>query len=132
MWAIGVPGSSAAKRLTSLTLFEKNLKGELFMNVNKIKDGDVLTVAIEGSLDIKTSPQLREAMIGELDNISSLIFNLSDCNYTSSAGLRVILESYQILSAKGGNMSIINVNSMLYDTLKLSGFTDFIDIKRAE
>lgn len=102
------------------------------MNVNKIKDGDVLTVAIEGSLDIKTSPQLREAMIGELDNISSLIFNLSDCNYTSSAGLRVILESYQILSAEGGNMSIINVNSMLYDTLKLSGFTDFIDIKRAE
>lgn len=132
MWAIGVPGSSAAKRLTSLMLFEKNLKGELFMNVNKIKDGDVLTVAIEGSLDIKTSPQLREAMIGELDNISSLIFDLSDCNYTSSAGLRVILESYQILSAKGGNMSIINVNSMLYDTLKLSGFTDFIDIKRAE
>ena len=102
------------------------------MNVNKIKDGDALTVAIEGSLDIKTSPQLREAMIGELDNISSLIFDLSDCNYTSSACLRVILESYQILSAKGGNMSIINVNSMLYDTLKLSGFTDFIDIKRAE
>ena len=102
------------------------------MNVKKTKDGDVLTVAIEGSLDIKTSPQLKEAMKGELENVSSLIFDLADCNYTSSAGLRVILESYQILSERDGGLSIINANSVLYDTLKLSGFTDFIDIKRAE
>ena len=102
------------------------------MNVKKTKDGDVLTVAIEGSLDIKTSPQLKEAMRGELENVSSLIFDLADCNYTSSAGLRVILESYQILSERDGGLSIINANSVLYDTLKLSGFTDFIDIKRAE
>ncbi len=102
------------------------------MNVKKTKDGDVLTVAIEGSLDIKTSPQLKEAMKGELESVSSLIFDLADCNYTSSAGLRVILESYQILSERGGDLSIINANSVLYDTLKLSGFTDFIDIKRAE
>ncbi|SCX84230.1 anti-sigma B factor antagonist [Lachnospiraceae bacterium XBB2008] len=102
------------------------------MNVKKTKDGDVLTVAIEGSLDIKTSPQLKEALKGELENVSSLIFDLADCNYTSSAGLRVILESYQILSERDGGLSIINANSVLYDTLKLSGFTDFIDIKRAE
>ncbi len=102
------------------------------MNINKNKEGDVLKVAIEGSLDIKTSPLLKEAMKGELDGVSSLIFDLADCNYTSSAGLRVILESYQILSERGGNLSIINANSVLYDTLKLSGFTDFIDIKRAE
>lgn len=102
------------------------------MNVKKIKDGNVLTVAIEGSLDIKTSPQLKEAMKGELDDVYGLIFDLSDCTYTSSAGLRVILESYQILSDRGGNLSIINANTVLYNALKLGGFTDFIDIKRAE
>lgn len=102
------------------------------MKIDKTKDGDVMMVRIEGILNIKTAPQLGEDLKGELDDVSRLVFDLAACKYTSSSGLRVILDVYQTLSERGGSMSLINVNKMFYDTLKLSGFTDFIDIKRAE
>ena len=102
------------------------------MNVVKKKDGDVLNVAIEGSLDINTAPELKNQLKGELDDVNKVIFDLAKTEYTSSAGLRVLLETFQILHAKGGTMSMINVNGVFYDILKLSGFTDFLDIQLAE
>ena len=101
------------------------------MNVVKQKNGDVLTVKIEGNLDINTAPELKNQLKGELDDVSKVIFDLEKTDYTSSAGLRVLLEAFQILHAKGGTMSMINVNEVFYDILKLSGFTDFLDIQLA-
>ena len=101
------------------------------MNVEKKKDGDVLTVKIAGSLDIKTAPELRNQIIGELEGASNVVFDLKETSYTSSAGLRVLLEAFQILNAKGGSMSMVNVNDVFYDILELSGFTEFLDIQRA-
>ena len=101
------------------------------MNVEKKKDGDVLTVKIIGSLDIKTAPELRNQIIGELEGASNVVFDLKETSYTSSAGLRVLLEAFQILNAKGGSMSMVNVNDVFYDILELSGFTEFLDIQRA-
>ena len=101
------------------------------MNVEKKKDGDVLTVKIAGSLDIKTAPELRSQIIGELEGASNVVFDLKETSYTSSAGLRVLLEAFQILNAKGGSMSMVNVNDVFYDILELSGFTEFLDIQRA-
>ncbi len=101
------------------------------MNVEKKKDGDVLTVLIEGTLDINTAPELKSQLKGKLDDVNKVIFDLQKTSYTSSAGLRVLLETFQVLHAKGGTMSMINVNEVFYDILKLSGFTDFLDIQRA-
>lgn len=100
------------------------------MNVKKKKEGDVLTVIIEGALNINTAPELSKELKGELDDVKSLIFDLAGTEYTSSAGLRVLLEAFQIMSKNGGNMILINVNKSFYDILKLSGFTDFIDIRQ--
>ena len=102
------------------------------MKVIKQKEADVLTVKIEGSLDINTSPELRSELISEIEEVKEVIFDLGDTVYTSSAGLRVILETFQILRKNGGNMMMINVNSDFYETLKLAGFTEFIDIKQAQ
>ena len=102
------------------------------MTVEKQKDGDVLTVKIEGTLDINTAPDLKNQMQGELDDVSKVIFDLKGTDYTSSAGLRVFLECFQILEKKGGTIAMINVNPAFYDVLKLSGFTDFLDIQRTE
>ncbi len=106
-------------------------KGKI-MNVEKIKNGDVLTVKIEGALDINTAPVLKKELSGKLDDVMNVIFDLQNTNYTSSAGLRVLLEVFQIMSKKSGKMSMINVKGVFYDILKLSGFTDFLDIQKAD
>ncbi len=100
------------------------------MTVTKEKDGNILTVTIEGEVDAKTAPQLREEMEGELDDVMEVYFDLKDCTYTSSAGLRVFLGAYQILEEKDGRMVLRGVNDAFYDILETTGFTDFLEIER--
>ena len=99
------------------------------MTVTKEKNGDVLNVAISGELDIKTAPQLKDELEGQLDDVMEVHFDLKDCPYTSSAGLRVILGAYQVLDEKDGRMVLKNVNDVFMDILSETGFTDFLDIE---
>ena len=99
------------------------------MEVTKQKNGDVLTVSISGSIDIKTAPILRQELDGELDDVNEVIFDLAETTYTSSAGLRVILGAYQILEEKDGRMVLKNVNETFMGILEMTGFTDFLDIE---
>ncbi len=99
------------------------------MNIAKEKDGSRLTVSIEGSLDIRTAPDLSKALEGELEDVNEVYFDLSGTSYTSSAGLRVLLKTFQVMEAKDGRMVLKNVNEDLYDVLKLSGFVDFLEIE---
>lgn len=101
------------------------------MTIKKEKEGEVLVVSIEGTLDINSAPQLTDALEGELDNVNEVHFDLAKTDYTSSAGLRVFLRTFQILDKKDGRMVIENVNETFYDILKLSGFTDFLEITKA-
>ena len=101
------------------------------MNITKTKDGGVLTVAIDGALDIKTAPKLSEALEGELADVNEVLFDLAKTTYTSSAGLRVLLKTFQVLDEKDGTMVLKNVNESFYDVLKLSGFTSFLQVEKA-
>ena len=101
------------------------------MTVKKEKTGDTLLISVEGAIDINTSPQLQAELDGELDDINLIIFDLRESTYTSSSGLRVMLGTYQIMEKKGGRMILRNVNKLFYDILKMSGFTDFIEIESA-
>ena len=101
------------------------------MTVKKEKTGDTLLISVEGAIDINTSPQLQAELDGELDDVKLIIFDLKESTYTSSSGLRVMLGTYQIMEKKGGRMILRNVNKLFYDILKMSGFTDFIEIESA-
>ena len=100
------------------------------MTVTKEKKGNILTVAIEGAVDMKTAPQLKAELDGELDDITELYFDLAKADYTSSAGLRVFLGAYQVLEEKDGRMVLKNVNDAFYEILEMTGFTDFLEIER--
>jgi anti-anti-sigma factor len=99
------------------------------MTVKKEKADGVLTVSVEGSIDVKTAPELKESLNGELEDVTKVIFDLSETAYTSSAGLRVILGTYQTMSKKGGRMILRHVNEVFYNALKSAGFTQFLEIE---
>ncbi len=100
------------------------------MKATKKREDDRLTVAVEGSIDVKSAPELKEELEGELEDISELVFDLTETSYTSSAGLRVFLGAYQTLSKRGGKMILKGVNPAFYDALEMAGFTHFLDIER--
>ena len=99
------------------------------MTVKKEKADGTLTVSVEGSIDVKTAPELKEALDGELEDVTLIIFDLKDTVYTSSAGLRVILGVYQTMNKKGGRVILKAVNEVFYATLKSAGFTQFLEIE---
>ena len=99
------------------------------MTVKKEKNGNILNVAISGSLDINTAPQLKAELEGELDDVDEVYFDLKETDYTSSAGLRVILGAYQVLDEKDGRMVLKNVNETFMNILDETGFTEFLEIE---
>ena len=72
------------------------------MNINITRNENELTVALQGRLDTLTSPDLEEELEDKLDGIEKLIFDFTGLEYISSAGLRVIVGSAQVMEEQDG------------------------------
>lgn len=72
-----------------------NLKEEIEtandLKISKEQAGELLTVRLNGNLNIKTSPQLEAEFTNSLNGVKELILDFTNGEYISSAGLRVIL-----------------------------------------
>lgn len=99
------------------------------MTVEKKKNNDTIIVMITGSVDANTSRELRDEVVKELDDIMCLIFDMTYMDYISSAGLRIILEAYQILEEKGGRVIVENVREELMYIFNLTGFSDYMEFR---
>ena len=86
-----------------------------------------LTVAVAGSLDTLTSPVLEKELEPALVGVSELVMDLKDLEYTSSAGLRVLLGAAQVME-KQGEMIVTNVQDEVMKIFQLTHFTDIFRI----
>ena len=59
------------------------------MTINKKSEGEKLTLTLSGRLDTNTSPALEAELKHSVDGVKELIFDFSDVEYISSAGLRI-------------------------------------------
>lgn len=98
------------------------------MEITKTLNGTELTIALKGSLDSVTSPALEEAIEGIFDGLTKLVFDFASLDYISSAGLRVLLRCYKLMS-KHGKMVIIHVNDDVLDIFEVTGFTNVLTIE---
>lgn len=98
------------------------------MTIHKNREGNKMTVALEGRLDTTTSPQLEGEIRGCLDGITELDFDFQNLAYISSAGLRILLSTQKVMN-KQGNMTIRNVNDDIMDVFDLTGFVDILNIE---
>lgn len=98
------------------------------MVINKTKNGDELTVALEGRLDTTTAPELDDMLKEELGDVKNLVFDFAGLEYISSAGLRVLLISQKTMN-KQGSMVIKNVNEEINEIFEVTGFTDILTIE---
>lgn len=87
-----------------------------------------LVVSVVGRLDTTTAPKFQSQM-DALGSPRLLMFDFAELEYLSSAGLRVILSTYKKLKAVGGETVISSPNETVMQVLKLTGFSDIIQIK---
>ncbi|MCF0143630.1 MAG: STAS domain-containing protein [Firmicutes bacterium] len=98
------------------------------MNINKSVNGDSTVLAVEGRLDTATAPQFEKEIEETVTETADLVLDFANLEYTSSAGLRVILKAQKAMS-KVGQMKLINVNEEVMEVFKITGFTDILTIE---
>lgn len=97
------------------------------MTINKEVNGSKLNIALVGRLDTTTSPELEKELKASLDDIQELVFDFTELEYISSAGLRVLLATQKTMN-KQGSMTVCNVNEMVMEVFEVTGFVDLLTI----
>ncbi|MDL1896359.1 STAS domain-containing protein [Anaerolineae bacterium CFX7] len=93
------------------------------MDLKTDKRDDVAVLAVSGSLDALSAPELADTISSQLDAGSvKLVADLAQLDYTSSAGLRVLLNGVKAARQKGGDLRLAAVQPNVKKVLDLSGF----------
>lgn len=98
------------------------------MTVNKVKEGNVLTLTVEGRVDTTTAPELETVVKAETSDVTKLIMDVTAMEYISSAGLRVLLSAQKIMN-KQGEMIVRGANESVREIFEVTGFSDILTIE---
>jgi anti-sigma B factor antagonist len=97
-------------------------------NVDKKTEGKNLTLSLYGKLDTTTAPELDEVVKNELNGIEMLVFDISNLEYISSAGLRVLLAAQKVMTVQGA-MVIRGVGEEIAEIFEVTGFDNIFTIE---
>jgi anti-sigma B factor antagonist len=95
------------------------------MTIEKIITNNKAELKISGWLDTQTAPQLGEVLDEIAENTTELVFDMSELEYISSAGLRQIVAAHKKMN---GNLTIKNVSDEIMDVFQMTGFNKHLNI----
>ena len=98
------------------------------MTIEKKVNGEGLTLIISGRLDTQTAPELENELDAVVNGIKDLTFDMSNLEYISSAGLRVILKAQKVMNTQG-SMKLTGVNDSIMEVFDITGFLDILTIE---
>ena len=98
------------------------------MEITQKREGNNFEVAISGRLDTVSSPQLQSEMEAVTAEAESVVLDLKDLEYISSAGLRVILLVKKAMDQKG-TLVLKNVSETVMAILDVTGFSTILTIE---
>ena len=97
------------------------------MDIQSKQANEVTILSLNGSIDALTAPMITEYIQGLVAKGSTkLVADFSGVDYTSSAGLRVLLGAIKETRAQGGDMRLAGVQPDVLKVLNLSGFTNIL------
>ena len=91
------------------------------MTLTTEKNGTQLTVHLSGELNTVTAPELSGLLDKELGGVKALTLDFAECDYVSSAGLRLLLATFKQMRAANGSMALANIGENFRDVLKNTG-----------
>ena len=93
------------------------------MTLNQELHEGCLILRPVGRLDNSSSPELDRAVAAQVDaGVTAMVFDFSDMDYISSAGLRVVLLAGKRLRFAGGSMALAGMRDLVREVFEISGF----------
>ena len=96
------------------------------MEIKTTAEGNKLTIAVSGRVDTVTAPELAADL--NFGDAQSVVIDLKDVPYMSSAGLRLLLTAHKTMLAKGGDLQVANVQPSVREVLDITGFSDILNL----
>jgi anti-sigma B factor antagonist len=99
------------------------------MEIQSKQEGDVTILSLKGSIDALTAPKITEYIQGLVAKGNTrLVADFNGVDYTSSAGLRVLLGAIKETRSQGGDIRLVGVQPDVMKVLNLSGFTNILKL----
>ena len=98
------------------------------MTIEKKINGETITLIVSGRLDTQTAPELENELDTVLSGVKELTFDMTNLEYVSSAGLRVILKAQKTMNTQG-SMKLTGVNDSIMEVFDITGFLDILTIE---
>ena len=88
------------------------------------QQGDITIIAPRKSVDVSTAPELEQFIVNQIDNgARNMIIDLSQVDYISSVGLRVMLLAAKKLRKLEGTVIFSGLNDLVLEVFELTGLT---------
>lgn len=98
------------------------------LGIDKTIDGANATIALTGRLDTVTSPELEAVLDEILPSTKDLTFDLTNLEFISSSGLRLVLRAQKTMNEQGA-MRLKNVQDAVTEIFDITGFSDLLTIE---
>lgn len=98
------------------------------MQIEKKVENATLSVKVSGRLDTNSAPNLESEL--NFDGIKEIIFDFTNLEYISSAGLRVLMTAQKAMLACDGNMQVLHPNDTVMGVFEITGMDSIFDIRR--
>ncbi len=100
------------------------------MLVETSLNGAKATISIAGNVTVATCSDLETAVRRVAPDAVDYDIDLSQLEYISSAGLRVLLSTQRAASEKGGVMRLLHPSDSVMEIMEMTGLSEVLLIKK--
>lgn len=94
------------------------------MKIETTLSDKVCTLVIHGRIDTLTSPELEKSVKVNAEKCNKMIFDMTDVDYISSAGIRVIVLAHKTMGEE--RLVLKSVSGNVMEILNMTGFTNVL------
>ena len=99
------------------------------MDIKLVDKGQTGELLLIGRLDSNTAPDTEEIVMQMTEKYETLILNMEQLAYLSSAGLRILKKAHVAMVKKGGSLVLTHVNDMIQEVFEMTGFAGILTIR---
>jgi len=96
------------------------------MTIEKTVTGNTVELKIAGWLDTKTAPELETALNALEPGVNTLVLDMAQLEYISSAGLRQVVAAYKKMQ---GMLTLRHVSDEIKNVLRMTGLEKRLKIE---
>lgn len=98
------------------------------ISIEKNTDKKEMTIAVSGSIDTVTAPELEIKLNAESEGFVQITLDFSAVDYVSSAGLRVLMSVDRKMSERAGTLRLKNLADDVREVFEMTGFDELLSI----